>query len=270
MTAAGAAAAAPIHVRDLTVEVDQRALLAGVSFDVAHREWLFVLGPNGAGKTALLRALVGLADAAGTIDVCGRPLRGMRARERARLLAIVPQTPLIPVGMRVLDYVLLGRTPHLGLFGAVGAADVRAASDALDTLSLHEFADRTVDSLSGGERQRVVVARALAQDAPVLLLDEPTTSLDIGHQQDVLELVDELRRARDITVITTMHDLTLAGQYADRMLLLRDGRIVEEGAAADVMTPENLSRYYGARVAVVDSPHGRVVVPHRPHLRGVS
>ena len=138
---------------------------------------------------------------------------------------------------------------------------------ALETLALTDLAHRSVDSLSGGERQRVTIARALAQETPVLLLDEPTTSLDIGHQQEVLELVDLLRRTRELTVIATMHDLTLAGHYADRLLLLRDGRVVETGTADEVMTEENLLRYYGARVAVVDGPHGRVVVPYRLNER---
>jgi len=260
-----------LEVRDLGVQVDRHRLLDGVSFDVAPGEWLFILGPNGAGKTTLMRAIAGLQPiASGTVRIAGHNAATLRARDRARLVALVPQTPLVPSGMRVIDYVLLGRTPHLRFFATEGRADLDAASAALDTLALGDLADRTVDSLSGGERQRVTIARALAQETPVLLLDEPTTSLDIGHQQDVLELVDGLRRARQLTVIATMHDLTLAGHYADRLVLLRGGRIVETGTANDVMTEENLMRYYGARVAVVDGPHGRVVVPYRAHGREVS
>jgi len=260
-----------LEVHDLGVQVDRHPLLDGVSFDVAPGEWLFILGPNGAGKTTLMRAIAGLQPiASGTVRIAGQSAATLRARDRARLVALVPQTPLVPSGMRVIDYVLLGRTQHLRFFATEGRADLDAASAALDTLALGDLADRTVDSLSGGERQRVTIARALAQETPVLLLDEPTTSLDIGHQQDVLELVDGLRRARQLTVIATMHDLTLAGHYADRLVLLRGGRIVETGTANDVMTEENLMRYYGARVAVVDGPHGRVVVPYRAHGREVS
>jgi iron complex transport system ATP-binding protein len=255
---------AAVRVDGLDVVVDGRALLAGVSLEVAPHEWLFVLGPNGAGKTTLLRALSGLQPAArGVIALDGRPLDALRHRERARLVAVVPQTPLVPPGMLVVDYVLLGRTPHVGLLAGTGRADVAAAYDALDALDLRGLAGRTVESLSGGERQRVIIARALTQEAPILLLDEPTTSLDIGHQQEVLDLVDGLRRTREMTVVTTMHDLTLAGQYADRVLLLRDGRVVEQGTAAEVMTEEKLSRYYGARVSLVDGPDGPVVVPRR-------
>jgi iron complex transport system ATP-binding protein len=262
---------AVVGTHELVVEIDGRRLLDSVSFTVEAGEWVFVLGPNGAGKTTLVRTIAGLlAPAGGTVEIMGRPLHALRARDRARLVALVPQAPLIPIGITAFDYVLLGRTPHFGLLATEGREDFEAARHALATLQLESLAERTVASLSGGERQRVVVARALAQEAPVLLLDEPTTSLDIGHQQDVLELVDELRRDRDVTVVTTMHDLTLAGQYGDRLMLLRDGRVVEDGPADIVMTPENLSRYYDARVSVIDGPDGLVVVPHRRTMRGQS
>jgi cobalamin transport system ATP-binding protein len=254
--------------RDVTVRVEGRALLDGVSLDVEHHEWLCILGPNGAGKTTLLRALTGLlTPERGHVEIMGSSVDGLPVRARARLVAVVPQVPVIPPGMRVLDYVLLGRTPYLGLLAYEGTGDVAVAFDALATLELEDLAERVVDSLSGGERQRVLVARALAQQTPVLLLDEPTTSLDIGHQQDVLELVDKLRRECDLTVVSTMHDLTLAGQYADRLVLLRDGRVVESGGVEDVMTEDNLARHFGARVTVLDGPFGPVVVPHRIRLR---
>jgi iron complex transport system ATP-binding protein len=255
---------AAISCRDISVVVEQQTLLDAVSVDVATNEWLCVLGPNGAGKTTLLRAITGaLQTASGEIALMGRLVTSMRARERARLVAVVPQVPVIPPGMEVLDYVLLGRTPYHGLLSSIDGRDVEIATAALRDLELDRFSARRVDSLSGGERQRVIVARALAQEAPVLLLDEPTASLDIGHQQDVLELVDRLRRVRDLTVVSTMHDLTLAAQYGDRLLLIREGRVVCEGDAADVMTSENLERYFGARVAVIDGPYGRAIVPYR-------
>jgi iron complex transport system ATP-binding protein len=256
---------AAISCRDISVVVERQTLLGSVSVDVDTNEWLCVLGPNGAGKTTLLRAITGaLPTASGEIALMGRPVASMRSRERARLVAVVPQVPVIPPGMEVLDYVLLGRTPYHGLLSSIDGHDVEIARDALRELELDRFTGRRVDSLSGGERQRVIVARALAQEAPVLLLDEPTASLDIGHQQDVLELVDRLRRARDLTVVSTMHDLTLAAQYGDRLVLIREGRVVCEGDTAEVMTPENLERYFGARVAVIDGPYGRAIVPYRP------
>jgi iron complex transport system ATP-binding protein len=165
--------------------------------------------------------------------------------------------------MSVGDYVLLGRTPHLGVLAREGAGDRRAASDALGRLELDALAERALASLSGGELQRAVLARALAQAAPILLLDEPTTALDIGHQQQVLELVDSLRREQDLTVVAAMHDLTTASQYGDRVVLVDRGRIVADGSAPEVLTAERIERLYGARVRVVGDGADVVVVPVR-------
>jgi iron complex transport system ATP-binding protein len=184
-------------------------------------------------------------------------------RQRAQLVAFVPQAPVIPEGISVVDYVLLGRTPHIPFLGVEGPRDLVAVGDALERLDLVDYADRLVTTLSGGERQRVLIARALAQGSPIVLLDEPTTALDVGHQQQVLELIDRLRRDDHLTVVTTMHDLTLAGQYAERLVLLDAGRIVDTGVAADVLTEANLRRFYGAHVRVIDAGGHPVVVPLR-------
>jgi iron complex transport system ATP-binding protein len=165
--------------------------------------------------------------------------------------------------MTVAQYVLLGRTPHLPPLGVEGTRDLAAATRSLETLDLLPFTDRLVTTLSGGERQRVLVARLLAQDAPIALLDEPTTALDVGHQQQVLDLVDSLRGDHELTVVATMHDLTLAGQYGDRVALLDRGRLHATGAAADVLTEETLNRIYGARVRVIEGDDGPIVVPVR-------
>ena len=191
----------------------------------------------------------------------------MRGRSRAREIALVPQTPVIPPGLGVLDYVLLGRTPHLPFFGTETAVDVARAHDTLHLLGLAAFAARAIDTLSGGERQRVILARALLQEAPVMLLDEPTTALDIGHQQEALELVERLRIEHDIAVLSTMHDLTLAGLYADKLLLLDEGRVADRGSPQHVLTPANLARHFGAEVSVVESDAGPVVVPLRGEPR---
>ena len=165
--------------------------------------------------------------------------------------------------MTAAEYVLLGRTPHLGYLAAEGAADVAAALSSLERLDAGALAPRPLGSLSGGERQRVVLARALAQDPEVLLLDEPTASLDIGHQQQVLDLVEGLRRERGIAVVAALHDLTLAAQYADRLVLLDGGRVVADGTAAAVLTPEALARFSGARVSLLRGPDGEMVVAPR-------
>jgi iron complex transport system ATP-binding protein len=168
--------------------------------------------------------------------------------------------------MTVAEYVLLGRTPHIGYFGTEGVHDLEAADRALARLDLIHFQSRRLGTLSGGERQRAVLARALAQEAPVLLLDEPTSGLDIGRQQLALELIDSLRREDGLTVLSAMHDLTLAGQYADRLVFVDDGRVVASGRPRDVLVPELIAAHYGAAVRVIraDATDGLVVVPARP------
>jgi iron complex transport system ATP-binding protein len=235
-----------------------------VSAEVGDGEWVALIGPNGAGKTTLLRAIAGLVPYAGRIEVFGEDARTLARRQLARRVALVPQVPLMPREASVGEYVLLGRTPHIGYLASERRADHLAAEAALARLDLTSFAHRRLDSLSGGERQRATLARALAQDAPIMLLDEPTTALDVGRQQQVLEIVDDLRADGKLTVLSSMHDLTLAGQYADRLLLLDGGRLVAGGAAGDVLTGALISEHYRADVQIVGEPEsGLVVVPVR-------
>lgn len=248
-----------VRIRDLAVGFGDRTVLDGIDLDVAPGEWLSVIGPNGAGKTTLLRAVLDAVDHDGSIEIDG--LNGGGGLDRARAIALVPQTPVIPPGVRVVDYVLLGRTPHRGVFAGESRHDLHVVADVLDRLDLASFADRQVASLSGGERQRVVLARALAQEARLLLLDEPTTALDLGRQQDVLDLVDHQRSERGLTVLATLHDLTLAGRYGDRVALLAGGAIVDEGAPASVLTEATIATHFGARVRVIDDPAGPVIAP---------
>jgi iron complex transport system ATP-binding protein len=252
-----------VALERVVVEAGGRRIVDDVSLTVEPGSWVSLLGPNGAGKTTLLRVLAGLRRFGGTVRLGGRSLAELGRREAARQVALVPQIPILPPAMSVGDYVLLGRTPHLGVLAREGAGDRRAASDALSRLELDALADRALASLSGGELQRAVLARALAQAAPILLLDEPTTALDIGHQQQVLELVDSLRREQDLTVVAAMHDLTTASQYGDRVVLVDRGRIVADGSAPEVLTAERIERLYGARVRVVGDGADVVVVPVR-------
>jgi len=234
----------------------------GLSFRAEPGGWTALIGPNGAGKTSALRALAGLAAYEGEVLHDGRDVRRLGRRAVARLVAYVPQKPETPPALTVAEYVLLGRTPHIPYLGGESRHDREAAAGALRRLELERFAERPLGSLSGGELQRTVLARALAQEAPVLLLDEPTTALDLGRQQLVLELVDALRRD-GLTVVTTMHDLTLAGQYADHLVLLNEGSVVAEGTAAEVLSAPNVSAHYGANVRVVDDESGVFVLPVR-------
>jgi iron complex transport system ATP-binding protein len=253
-----------IELRAVTVELGGKPVVDRVSAVVADGEWLALIGPNGAGKTTLLRAIARLVPFAGAIALDGRDARELSRGELARLVAVVPQEPSTPPWMTVAEYVLLGRTPHLGPLAKEGARDRDAAARSLARLDLLPFADRRLGTLSGGEKQRVVVARALAQEAPIVLLDEPTAALDIGHQQQALELLDGLRAESGLTLVAAMHDLTLAAQYADRMLLLDTGRVVADGPPADVLTEAVIAERYGAAIDVVSVGDRIAIVPRRP------
>jgi len=252
-----------IALHEVSVTLGQTEAVRRVSASVARGEWLTLIGPNGAGKTTILRALAGLVSFTGAIELEGRALRTSSRRQIARRIALVPQKPETPGALTVAEYVLLGRTPHIGYLATESRADEGAAAAALERLVLSEFADRPLDSLSGGELQRVVLARAIAQDASILLLDEPTTALDLGRQQHVLELVDELREEAGLTVVAALHDLTLAAQYADRLLLLDAGRVIGDGSARDVLDEERIGALYDAKVRVVREEREIFVLPER-------
>ena len=253
-----------VRGRGLGVTLGGTRVLDGVDLTVDAGTWLAVIGPNGAGKSTLLRALTGLVRHDGTVELDGRPARSLRPRDRARLVGYAPQAPVLPAALSVAEYVLLGRTPYHALLSAPGSTDREVATGVLDRLDLAPFRDRPLRTLSGGERQRAVLARALTQQPRMLFLDEPTSALDLGHAQQVLELVDRLRREDGLTVVSTLHDLTLAGQYADTLLMLAGGTVVATGAPADVLTADTLARHYGATAEVAGGPDGVRVYPVRP------
>ncbi|MEX0868932.1 MAG: ABC transporter ATP-binding protein [Nitriliruptoraceae bacterium] len=257
-----------IALANVSVTLLGARVVDGVSAEVPTGSWMSLIGPNGAGKTTLLRAVAGGVAHEGRIEFDGTELRNTGTRERARAIALVPQQPERPEGTRVLDYVLLGRSPYIPYLGMERPDDLAIAHAQLDRLELSSLARRSVTTLSGGEFQRAVLARALAQQAPVLLLDEPTSSLDLGHAQHVLELVDELRAERGLTVISALHDLTLAGQFSDELVLLVDGRVVARGATDAVLTAPLIATHYQANVRVVtDDVAGTVLVPVRSDAR---
>ena len=264
MTGPGVVGGAHVDVVGLGAAYGRARVLDGVQLTVDPGGWLAVIGPNGSGKSTLLRCVLGLLAHDGQVRLDGAPTSGLRRRVLARQLAYAPQLPVLPEGLSTREYVTLGRTPHRTLLAAPREVDRRIAADVLERLELGPLADRPLRTLSGGEQQRAVLARTLAQQPRVLVLDEPTASLDLGHAQQVLELVDSLRREAGLTVISTLHDLTLAGQYADRLALLARGRVVAEGAPDDVLTTAALQDHYGARALVVAGPSGPAVLPVRP------
>ena len=243
--------------QDVEVAFDGVTVVGPVNFSVADGEWVALIGPNGAGKSTLLKAAVGIVDHQGSVPVAGR------LSQAGVDIAWMPQRPHLPDEMNVANYVLLGRTPHLGYLGSESRRDLESVERAIDRLGLSGLSGRALSTLSGGEAQRAVLARALAQESPVLLLDEPTSSLDVGHALEVLELLDELRFQEGLTVVTAIHDLNLAGRFADRLLLIDHGRIVAEGGPADVLTEEVLVRSYGAGIRVVTNGDGPTVIPTR-------
>ena len=232
-------------------------VLGPVSLEVGEGEWVGLIGPNGAGKSTMLKAALGSVIYEGSVAFSN----GHRAPGRS--IAWMPQRPQMPDGMGVSDYVMLGRTPHIGYLGGEGRHDVESVQAALEKLDLVDLADRPLATLSGGEAQRAVLARALAQEAPILLLDEPTASLDIGHAIEVLEVVDDLRRGERLTVITAVHDLTLAGRFADRLVLLGEGLVQADGTPREVLTEEKLRAHYGPGIRVVQDLDGPTVIPTR-------
>ena len=252
-----------IELRDVSVTLGANRVIGSLSASVESGEWVGLLGPNGAGKTTLIRAIAGLVRYTGAISVEGLSIADSARRQIAKLIALVPQKPETPPELTVAEYVLLGRTPHIAYLATESRDDRLAAERAIGRLGLQQFVERPLGSLSGGELQRAVLARALAQEAPVLLLDEPTSALDLGRQQQALELVDELRRDHALTVVSAMHDVSLAGQYADRLLLLDAGEVIAEGSAEDVLSEERISQLYGASVRIVRENGSVFVLPRR-------
>lgn len=254
-SARAAAAASPLlEARGVEVEIGGNTILDGVAIEVGAGEIVGLVGPNGAGKSTLLRAVTGLVPLrAGRIRVGGDALDGLARGELARRVAVVQQLPEAPATLRVRQLALLGRHPHLRLMARESSRDLAIAEVALRQAGCLELADRELGTLSGGERRRAFIARALAQQAPLLLLDEPTANLDAGAQHEVLELVADLAR-NETGVLLVVHDLTLAIAYCDRLVLLDRGGVAASGAPADVITPELVGRLYGDAVTVVPHP----------------
>ena len=258
--AAAPAGAATLTCRAVRVSFRETEALRGVDLRLLAGEWLGLIGPNGAGKSTLLRAIAGLVPHEGSVTLdSGR-------RPAGTDVALVPQIPILPEGMTVAEYALLGRSPHLGWLATESRRDRRIVSEVLERLNLQDFADRPVTHLSGGETQRVVLARALAQQAPILLLDEPTSALDLGHRDAVLEWIDTLRRSDGISVIAAMHDLGTAARFADRLALIDRGRIVADGPPRSVLAPGRLSDVYATPLSV-HTVEGEIVVLPAPRFR---
>ena len=243
-----------VSAEGLRYEVDAKSLLDGVDLHVERGQFIGLIGPNGAGKTMLLRAIAGvLRYSDGVVLLDGTDVQNGSPREIARAMALVPQVAPYTQGFTALELVLMGRYPHMSRFQIEGREDNLIARNAMRLTETDQFTDRTLDTLSGGERQRIFVARALAQQPRVLLLDEPTSNLDILHQLKVISLV---RKMVDdgLTAIAAIHDLQMAARYCDRLALMKDGRILAKGSPEEVLTPETIQASFGVKAAVYRDP----------------
>jgi iron complex transport system ATP-binding protein len=244
-----------LDIESLSVNIAERHVLQDLSLHVSAGEVLAVVGPNGAGKTTLIRAISGVQPAlSGKVLVAQQDAATLAPHERARLMAVVPQARQLPAEFSVYQTVLFGRTPYLNWLGKVSKVDRDKVMEALEATHTIDIATRLVGSLSGGEQQRVLLARALVQEAPLLLLDEPITHLDLQHQSILLNLIEELSKSKGFAVLMVLHDLNLAGLYANRILMLVNGAVYASGTPAEVVTAENLATVYNIHVNVISHP----------------
>ncbi len=244
-----------LDIQSLSVAYGDNPVLHAVSLNIQPGEIAAVIGPNGVGKSTLIRAVSGVIPKMnGRVTIDGQALSSLSPTQRARYLAVVPQARQLPAAFSVRQIVLLGRTPYLGWLGKSGASDYELVEWALAKTQIRQFADRKVGELSGGEQQRVLLARALVQNAPVMLLDEPTTYLDLQHQSGLLNLTRQLAEEQNLAVLMVLHDLNLAGLYADKIALLQAGKIHTIGTPTEVLTSQNLSSVYNVPVQVMAHP----------------
>ncbi|MDA3624777.1 ABC transporter ATP-binding protein [Saccharopolyspora oryzae] len=244
-----------LHATDLKLAYGDRVIADGLDFDVVDGTITAVIGPNGCGKSTLLRALGRLLQPQrGSVLLDGKQIHKMPTREVAKVLGLLPQSPVAPEGLTVADLVARGRHPHQSWYRQWSSDDESAVAEALGMTGISDLADRTLDELSGGQRQRAWLSMALAQGTDLLLLDEPTTYLDLSHQVDVLELVGRLHDESGRTVVMVLHDLNLAARYADRLVAMKDGAVVAEGDPSDVLTEQLLAEVFGLNARVIADP----------------
>jgi len=257
-----------LETNDISLSFRNKLILSNVSFEVSGGEFFVIIGPNGAGKTSLLKILSGLQKAQqGSVTIKGKNIAGHTRRNLSQILAIVPQQIEVGFPFKVKDTVIMGRTPHLGILGMEGKNDFHIAEEAMRFTEISHLANRKLSQLSGGELQRAIIARAICQQPEIILLDEPTTALDPAHQLKIMDLMEKFRKEYNTTIIMVSHDLNLASMYGDRLLLLKNGRVVKTGDPKSVLNKALLEESYGCQMMVDESPLGQAAritpIPHK-------
>ncbi|QPK78571.1 ABC transporter ATP-binding protein [Corynebacterium lizhenjunii] len=256
-----------IAVRNLTTSYDTRVISSDLSVEIPEGGFSVIIGPNACGKSTLLRAIAKIhKQAQGSIVLDGKDTNSIKPKELAQQLGLLPQSAIAPEKMRVRDLVARGRSPHQGLFRQWSTQDHQAVEQAMELTNIAHIADRSVDELSGGQRQRVWLALVLAQDTPTVLLDEPTTYLDLAHQIDILELCQRMYQKQRRTVVAVLHDLNLATRYATHLVVMKDGAIVAHGHPNEVMTESLMDQVFNLPSLVIEDPVTKtpLVIPRRP------
>jgi len=244
-----------LEIKNITVGYSNKDILRDISFNVLKGEMVGLIGPNGCGKSTIIRTLSRvLSPRLGTILLNGQDITKIKRSDIARAIGVVPQVPLLPSAVTAFEVVLMGRNPHMGLFQHEGKKEMDIAWDAMGKTAVQHLAMRRVGELSGGEIQCIVIARVLAQETGIVLLDEPTANLDIGRQVEVMDLFRRLCTGQQLTIVVALHDLNLAAQYCDRLILVNDGQIHAKGLPAEVITPKNISDVYKAEQCVYTHP----------------
>ena len=261
-----------INVKDLSHSFGENLVLKNISFQVPHRDFFIIIGPNGSGKTTLMKVISGiLKPQNGELKILNRPIDQYHRKALAKTIAFVPQMTFADFPFTVTEIVLMGRSPYLGVLGLEQENDLEVANQAIAFTGLENLAHRKLDQLSGGEQQRVFIARAICQEPDIILLDEPTASLDLAYQVRIMDLMEKLKTEKGITVVMVSHDVNLAAMYADHLMLLHKGQVVCQGLPDEVLTYKTLEETYGCTLLVDESPLGNfprvTLVPRKYSIR---
>jgi iron complex transport system ATP-binding protein len=246
---------AKLEIENITLDYGQRSVIRDLSFQLYPSELLGLVGPNGCGKTSVIKSLSRvLTPSSGRILLDGNELAGIPRNELARIIGVVPQNPSLPETFTVFEVVILGRNPHLGLLSAESARDMAIVWQAMERTGITPLAKRRIGELSGGEKQRVTIARVLAQEPQIILMDEPTANLDIAQQMEILDLITGMCREKNTAGLIAIHDLNVAAQYCTRIIMLKNGQIYAEGTASEVITTDNVREVFGAETTIYPHP----------------